>query len=371
MPKPTVLIVHGMGQVDEEEFKNAFIADLKSTFSSYTKVKGADPTDFANFEVIYYSDIFDEHREQLADRARDLEERLSSLGDLDRNWVEEAAREISRVETEIDDDDFFKTHFLDVIYYRYTMLGERVRIRAAKKIAEAIQTHDAGSQGVHIIAHSLGTSVTHDTLANVYTGGVENEHLSAQGHKLASVHFIANVSRILESAVNVRQSVVKPGEYGCTNVFWQYRHEFDPFTLPRFFKPKRGEHWISDDLWDDGNYRLFEFSNILGDKSHPHALCHFIANPDVHQSIIEQVLGQSLDSNEKTAAAEAYDEASLSQRYEEFKDKFGDASISELGSLKDLYDAAKELVDFVEDFETDCGRQDADDNAQEGEENED
>ena len=65
----------------------------------------------------------------------------------------------------IDDDDFFNTHWLDVFFYVFTEIGEHIRIRLGEQVADAVATVNGGASRVHLLGHSLGCAVIHDTLA--------------------------------------------------------------------------------------------------------------------------------------------------------------------------------------------------------------
>ncbi|MCP4390214.1 MAG: hypothetical protein GY802_18115, partial [Gammaproteobacteria bacterium] len=68
-------------------------------------------------------------------------------------------------EASLDSDDVIFTHWLDVILYKL-YFGEVVRIHVARKLGDIIAKNSTSE--IHILSHSLGTAVTHDTLSKIY-----------------------------------------------------------------------------------------------------------------------------------------------------------------------------------------------------------
>ncbi|MDO6477345.1 hypothetical protein Q4520_18130 [Alteromonas sp. 1_MG-2023] len=121
----------------------------------------------------------------------------------------------------------------------------------------------------------------HDTLSSAYDEGFNIDGniraLSPTMHKLSSVHLVANVSRVLESFVNVDSSVVRPTT-GCTNYFREYRHKFDPFTWVKAFDPPETPPWTPT------GYELTRIKRIA--QFNTHDLTHYIKNPKVHREMM-------------------------------------------------------------------------------------
>jgi hypothetical protein len=152
------------------------------------------------------------------------------------------------------------------------------------------------------MAHSLGTAVAHDALAEL--GGSNTldgkaNTLSAQNFKFASIHMLANVSRILQSSPKVYDSVVRPGTRRQANRYcmkmYSHQHSLDPFTIPRKFAPVTwGPRLEVNDL---SHYRGW---NIHGWK-------HYLDHPRVHVPILKELTrATAISSEQLRTAVDAY-----------------------------------------------------------------
>lgn len=350
MSKPKLLLVHGMGQHTADSFKKEFNSAIKDAFNLYSHLAGSSADDFVDIVSIGYNEIFDDYRELMAERSRPINERLKELPN-DGIDLATAAKEINEIESNIGEDEFFKTHWLDVIFYRFTVLGELVRIRVAKKIAEAIATVNGGSQRVHLLGHSLGTSVVHDSLAKLYNEKFIIEdlsHLSIHMHKIGSLHLIANTSRVLQSFIDVDKSVVKPGDGGCISRFFEYRHELDPITWPAPFNPTDNGGWISNDSWYFKRYQLIRPTSITSERGNTHSIGHYILNPLVHIQLFKKVFGIQLTDDQITDGHEKYIDQTLSGVAQDLENSLESLRTINLENVAGLIKAAQRLYAFIE-----------------------
>lgn len=351
MSKPKLIIVHGMGQHTKESFKKEFIDGCKWVFDLYPGYTGKSPEEYVEIIPVAYNDIFDEHREKMSNRATPILERLQSIPDMEGSFLSDAANKITDIESEINDDDFFKTHWLDVLLYRFTTLGEVVRIRLASEISKAVGTVNGGGKQVHVLGHSLGTAVVHDCLAKLYDddyklGDLNN--LSDVMHKLGSVHMVANTSRVLESFVNVSTSIVKPGPGGCTFKYREYRHILDPITWPKSFNPTDNGGWISNDSWFFKRYDLLTPSSITNQHGNTHNIQHYLANPLVHQQLFKTVFDIALTDEQKLEGHDKFVGLTLASVAEDLQESLDDLKTINIENIKGLIKAANTLKDFVD-----------------------
>lgn len=351
MTKPKLIIVHGMGQHSADSFKKEFIDGCRWAFDLYPGFFGKSPEEYADIIPVAYNDIFDDHRERMADRAIPIDERLKAIPDMHGNFLTEAIGAFTELESTLNNDKFFKTHWLDVLFYRFTSLGEVARVRLGEQISHEVGVVNGGSKRVHVIGHSLGTAVVHDCLAKLYDddyvlGDLDN--LSDVLHKLGSVHMIANTSRVLQSFVNVNKSVVKPGPSGCTFYYREYRHILDPITWPKSFDPTDNGGWISNDSWFFKRYELIRTSSITNEHGNTHSIQHYLANPLVHQQIFKKIFDIEFTDDQKTEGHEKYVGLTLEGVAEDLSDALEDLKKVDIESIQGLIESAKSLKDFVE-----------------------
>jgi hypothetical protein len=188
-----------------------------------------------------------------------------------------------------EEKNFFWTHVVDVIMYRFfTLVAKPVRIAVMEAVAKVLERKNVD---VSIMAHSLGTSVTHDAMSLLAT--IENDPryavLQPPGVRFVNAFMMANVSRELERHLDgdfdVYQSPWAPpsvrgsGAYPFT--FYNFRHMMDPFPMPRRFTPPwaAASDFVSFD-------RLLPISQF-----NVHDWSHYLDNPEVHVTVINALWG--------------------------------------------------------------------------------
>lgn len=287
-----VFLVHGMGVHDDDKWAVPFIAALEAAYDQYEGLTDKPMKERFQFVPIRYDDIFSgivkdwaDNAEMVAAASKAAGAPISKLTD----WMK-GAGELK--------DNFGWTHGADVLLYRaFSLVRERVCVRVAAQLTKAIEKQIADTGGFSrwsVIAHSLGTSVIHDTLARLWDplsklpGAVA---FSAQNEQAQLIAMITNVSRVLETdPYDVFESTVKPGRSaqpgrGCLYYFTA-RHHYDPFTIPSMFNPQ---------MWPDEAALLAKPPRYLYKQVehihdwNVHAFEHYIKNPEVHVPIFRRL----------------------------------------------------------------------------------
>jgi len=344
MSPKSLIIVHGMGEHTEasvkEEVNNAF----KTVFSRYDSLKSKNPLEEIEVSVFAYNQYFQNYRQAIADRNNNdivtaLQEVANNFGGL----LQEAAHEIAKLDESITQDNMFSTHCLDVILYRFSLMAEPIQLDLAVKIATEVATK--GGSNVHVLGHSLGTSLLHDTLARLYGPEPMKEKLSIDSDKLSCVHMVANVSRLLQSFRKAGDSEVRPAVGCCTN-FVQYRHKLDPIPQIKPFTPTNDGVWVSHKVWED-NYQLVEPSAVT--SANVHALGHYLLDPEVHLPLLRTVMGFHPIPAERKAAQDAFNGTTMAGKAKALQQTVEDLDLSGQ-SVNNLLVAAKALKDLVNGF---------------------
>lgn len=349
MAKPRVILVHGMGSSTSASFKKEFEDACVAAFKLYPKHAKKKATDFVDIVSVGYNNFFEARREAMSEKSKTLFQRLNAIGSAGGDLTEISAQ-IAEFESRIADDEFFYTHFLDVILYRFTMVGEQVRISVAKEIAKAVA--DVGGENVHVVAHSLGTSVAHDAIAKLYSSGYSPSskvtHLRVGESSLGSLHMVANTSRILQSFVDVRDSLVKPGEGGSLLMYREYRHSLDPFTWPKSFNPTENGNWISHDDMAFGLYDLVRVNALTSQEGNTHSLGHYLLNPAVHRQLFSRVFNFRFDADDVGAGDATYRSKTLGNIANSLQDALEGLRFRDQKQVFALYEAYLALKVFVE-----------------------
>ena len=338
--KPVLIITHGMGVHTEESFKKEVVGALNAAYQSYPSFKGKNIQDVIDVECVEYDSILNKYREQMAEDASNMLQVLSGIPG--QGNIQKLTTLLTGYAAKLGDDKFFNTHLFDVLLYRFTVLGEVCRIKLGLKIIEEVGKR--GGPYVHVLGHSLGTSLVHDTLATVYAKGYMHngvvKALSPHYHRLASVHMVANVSRILESFVNVNKSIVRPGE-GCTNYFREYRHKFDPFTWIKPFDPTETPPWV------ELGYKLKQPKRIA--QFNTHDVAHYIQNPLVHREMMPFFDDSFWPSeNEKHHADKQFHDKTVLGKYKKLAQAAENINYKDPDSLVALFKSASAFKKFVE-----------------------
>lgn len=182
-------------------------------------------------------------------------------------------------------EEFFWTHILDVLLYRYVNeFRTPIRDSVATQIAEAWHKADmdnGANTPVHFVAHSLGTSVLHDSICLL----ASDPGFSPGTHLISSVVTCANVSSALETNYPAYKSVDRvvnaaPPPDGMTAAHFSVRHELDPITAVKTF---RGDlhGWPADCYHDSVTIEVKDW-NV-------HGYSHYMANPVVHIKLFERL----------------------------------------------------------------------------------
>lgn len=373
MNKPVVVLVHGMGNHSapkpSTQERGSFGKECIDTFNlalqMYPSLQSSRIEDAVNFVEIHYNHLFDTFRKEMAENGQKFEQLLKGAGAATPlGSVPGLVQAVIEFEASLDSDDLIYTHWLDVILYKL-YFGEVVRIHVAKKLGDIISKNS--SKDIHILSHSLGTAVTHDTLSKIYNQSYADDDeiadLSPSTHKLASVWQIANVSRLANSVLKIAdpyRSLVKPGagKEGVTSTMMNIHHKLDPFTLiKKFSRPDNGK-WIPKNTYRS-SYLDIQTSAIT--RANTHSIKQYLHDPAVHLYLFNRLdlfrrLGQRMPTKkQREDAARAYREIlpdnAKAAVEAKLKEKIASMQTGNDATFKDFYVAAKALVGIIKRLE--------------------
>lgn len=348
-PKPSLIIVHGMGDHTRDSFKAEIVESLNYALSLYKDWKKKKIEDLVEIEPFEYNSTFEQHRDRMAQSSVPLQERLAALTAANLHPIPNG---FAAWDGELNQDDFFRTHWLDVLFYRFTYLAEMVRLDLARLITETID--EKGAENVHILAHSLGTSVLHDTLASLYKAEPaypKPRTLDPDAEKLRSVHMVANVSSLLQSFAKAGQSVVNPCDNGCTFTYFQYRHVLDPITWPSPFDPVANDYWQDPFSLGETVYQRLRPSLITDFNTH--AITHYLQNPQCHAPMMKALGFKFWPSDEEIKDAfTAHGKKALEGQAQALQDRWKELKpkLSGLDDVAGFIRAAQALREMLAGF---------------------
>lgn len=356
MTKPALLLLHGMGNfttpgMDDKgnptrgSFGEEFIKASTESLQRYEKYKEETLEKYVDIYEFNYNSWFDKMRKEMANQANSMKDRLNAVtGIYGVTFGTDLVGLLTNFEADFGDDDFFHTHWLDVIFYT-TMLGAKVRVDAGKRIAELVQQYGEGK--VHIMAHSLGTAVLHDTLHLLYRPESDPDDkipdLSLTNHKLGSIWMVANVSRLVNSLTHLAdplKSVVKPGDDGCTNAFFNIRHKMDPFTWLSRFDPVNNGSWISERIYASAYKHIVTDLVVDGNT---HSFTQYLLDPKVAEKFLYKMTPFEVTLKEMDDVSQEYSKKSINGAYAALEDAFQKLSVKDITSWREYLEAGKAL----------------------------
>lgn len=294
MRKHILFFVHGMGVYvkDNEEPDNQWCADAAKTLKKQYKKYPSLVTPFDEvFEPVYinYDTIFNNILNRWESEAKKITDSGIEAAEIATRmvgWLNGGA------ET---DENFAWTHVGDVILYRFfNLVRQHVKITVAKQIHDALEPNDDGAvTRWSIIAHSLGTIVTHDVV-HAMSSATPNEAgipiLDALAPKANVIAIIANVSKTLENDATVYGSEVVPPN-SC-DVYLSANNKFDPFVMEELLVPERFDP-VGHPQWDSAitEKKFFDIEPANIHEVNVHSIDNYLVNPKVHIPLLRALCG--------------------------------------------------------------------------------
>lgn len=306
MAKHIIFLVHGVGDTQRGWSLPAQNV-IREAYAQYHRLATFAPFDqFFEFKELFWDDHFEALRTQWKNATDSIIADLGT-GGLPKRGV----TKLTKWASEAGKDSFFTTSALDVVMYRFSLSAEQVRSSIHRQILDTLAAAPAGDMPRwSIIAHSLGTAITHDVLHQMFTPNKPPGFpvLPAGTFRPRVLMMCANVSRLLENKSffgpngDVFRSATRPSadpSQGCCDFFINVRHEFDPIPKPKLFRPT--DDWPDMATRNEGRY-ISVIINAIEDK-HVHGLHHYLHNPKTHIPLFRLLTTPGLlDANDETVA---------------------------------------------------------------------
>jgi hypothetical protein len=305
-----LFVVHGMGEFDASWVK-PIEKQLSDLYKSYPTLASVPQAQRFTIHPIRYDDVLSDLVKKWQTDATAISKLAAGVGastaEAMVGWLKSAGT------------GFKWTHAADVLLYRcFSDVREAVLVTVANQLVKVINKDLNASQDCRwgVLAHSLGTSVAHDSLHALWTTQFpDGSAFDPADVKAAFVMMVANVSRLLETDVDVLESVVQPGTgsaktRGCLN-FLTVRHALDPFTVPRKFDPVG---WPDAVTVEQERYKSIRVQHFR--DRNIHGFGHYLQHPAVHIPLMRLLANKKSVisvAEETKALAEFTDLGSLPQ----------------------------------------------------------
>jgi len=275
-----LFLVHGMG-LQQDGWEKPLREHLGNLFQKYSRLGVANLEDLFDVIPIQYDVVFRNlvTRWQNDAQAFGAAEAATSplVGKL-TGWLQDAGNNENKL----------WTHPVDVLLYRFFPdVRQAVKTRVANQIMPVLQNLKA-SETWSVVAHSLGTAVTHDTLDMIWSGTLPDGSptgMNERNRQAQAIVMVANTSRVLQTTVKAYESKVAPGPAGkagrgCFQYLTCY-HRLDPFTWVDPFRP---ELWPDRAAVDQALYQFLEADHIYDWNLHD--AVHYLLNPKLFVPVL-------------------------------------------------------------------------------------
>ncbi len=333
--KNMLIFVHGMGQDTrdsvESEIKTILSGNLEEDISKHVDIR-----------AIAYNQVFDSWRK----RAR--EDWTAAVNALEGRVHFSGMKDLLTGMTDIDDDHFNRTHWLDVVLYMST-LGVRVQLEVAQQLVAVLREFNNGgnlhSRRLVIMGHSLGAAVTHDTLYKLWTGGFEHDrsvNLSNLALKFHALFQVANTSRLLKTSVDPtsRETSVRPAYGGMIDRYYNVNHKYDPIALIKAFKIGDISHWLPGEDYPEDRYIDIQLKGIYDINTH--SLSHYLSDPRLYCELFNEIVNYYKYSS-CVQKIPNHDTGAFGDEIDEFKQTIKSVDFGHIESMKDIANAMKVL----------------------------
>lgn len=295
MLKHQIFLIHGMGDYNDK-WSEDIQTLLKDAYKSYG-LTHSPFDDLFQFREINYNKFFEQRREAWKNKAAEINVLLKANG-----FTDSATEKLMDMASASEGDDFFRTHILDVIMYRFMpQIAEQIRRAIQLQLLEVFDEFPENrSVKWSVIAHSLGTSVIHDTLHAVFTHRV-NDRLLSRSDRLSLLFMVSNVSRLLWTDIDFYKTAVRPNPLPSQGICKKYinvQHTLDPFPrVKRFHKPE--DIWLDENAIREKSYQHVHIPKKDVTDWNVHGFSHYLSNPRVHVPLFRSLLFESAISNQE------------------------------------------------------------------------
>lgn len=365
MGKHVIFLVHGMGVYSKKsdnsdrwkpdfswhDKQKEILSELFATYPEINSGKSFDDTFDLNY--IHYDEVFTTVLNKWSERADEI------LNTVTGDALEFGKKIVGWMKNGKLLEDFFYTHFGDVLLYRYfDHFQQAVLATVQRQMMEKIVT-DAGIQPAwSIIGHSLGTKVVHDSVESLYSDSTIN--IGDEIKPATVIALIANVCDVLErQGEDVYNTSIFPSLDTANNSACRHlvstSHKWDFFTQVDPYKPSGGRWTEARDSGRFINFRGFDTIDLNAkDWWNVHSFYNYMRHPGIFVPVFMKMLGlpsyifpkTKLDEEVRKFELENSIDEALDSRFDQAKK---DARKKLRAKLKKEYSTyiKPDLVEFV------------------------
>lgn len=343
MPEPNhhVYFIHGIGQhsntwIDDPDLDTTLRKKISDAWSFYQPKPGAIG-EYIALQSISYDSVFTDLYEHWDEQAEILLKHVSKQP-LSQQKLSGFIEALQKPAAEVKNENAIYTHLLDLFWYRLSgSIQGKIVAHCARQILDDVKLHyQKGDHTFSIVGHSMGTSVAHKVLQDLYSEQGFKAELSSV-IKFRLFMQVSNTSLVLSSDPERHyETLVKPSRFanrGVCNYMVNVSHRFDPVSELVRFDPDL-EAWLDRDEIRQNRYQDLRISRLT--DRNVHSIVHYFDNPKVQEAFFENVLDRSLPSAKKTAAWQVFEARTTQGRFKQ--------------AIKDYEKIVRQRVDEIEDY---------------------
>ncbi len=338
--KKILIVIHGVGIHTDDSFKKEVVDAANNALHRYQGYTDKKFEDYVDVKPVSYDHIFETIRKRFVEANAPIAKFFTDNPDLSSPLS--IIKKAGDLEAKFGKESLLSTHALDLLLY-LSNVGEWVRTKVAEKIVQIV--HDNPITPINILSHSLGTGVLHDTLSKLMMKNPSpgTPSLDPALVKFSTIWTFANVSRLLSNysgQPHPYKTIVKPGDFGCTRMFFNVRHELDPFTRPMMFDPKLTDDWVRPDVYHNDYFKLI--TNKIS-RLNTHDIGAYIEDPSISVPFLRVMMNFKASREEIKEGNKKF--KTLPGQYDLVKEKFRE--IDDFSDLKDFFELLKAFKDFI------------------------
>lgn len=384
MAKSYVFVLHGIGEYSDGwmDQESTAVTGIRKAAPQYPFFQNRSLDEDVEFVPVLYDDVFHRVMKHWANLAESLEKSIPIRPEfLDR---------ITGFLSQADDDEWWAHTGADVLlYWGFKLFRQRVILRVLAQIADKVRdtiSDPTGRPSYHILAHSLGTAVTHDALHHLGTeswlgdpsrgigdnddGPEAREDLKRYRQSVAdirdmsglpspfapsfftfsSVTMLSNTSSLIYGIGSPYQSIVRPGSsthHGAyTNNYLNVNHQFDPISAACNFQMPAAWQQAGAGGADIALKHLVD----VGDLQKIHSASYYCAHPSVHLPLLQLYVDGYFATDEDISLVNSYRTRNRITRLpDDIKDQLTLIKNGQLEGFVGLIDLLKELKDVFDE----------------------
>ena len=227
-------------------------------------------------------------------------------------------------------------------------IQSKIVAHVARQILDDVKQHyQKGNNTFSIVGHSMGTSVAHKVLQDLYSERQFQDELSTT-IKFRMLMQVSNTSLVLSSDRDRHyETLVGPSRFankGVCSYMVNVSHRLDPISELVRFDPDL-ESWLDRDEIRQNRYQDIRISRIT--DPNVHSIVHYFDNPKVQEAFFENILDRNLPPPKKTQAWASFEARTPQGRFKQMKKDYEKIVQQNADEIEDYLNQIKQFFETL------------------------